>query len=87
MARRRRVPTQRRTPRSPGPSRLPDPAELSAPVASSGQDVPVSKYAHLPAPVRREVIRTSQDVLAHADEVGEADRERAWLLRTTGLFL
>jgi len=37
--------------------------------------------------VRREDLRTSQDVLAHPDEVGEADRERAWLLRTTGLFL
>ena len=72
MARRRKVPAQRRT---------------QAPAASAGQDAPVNKYAHLPAPVRREDLRTSQDVLAHADEVGEADRERAWLLRTTGLFI
>jgi hypothetical protein len=52
-----------------------------------GEDAGESKYKRLPPPVRREDLRTSQDVLAHADEVGEADRERAWLLRTTGLFI
>ena len=75
MARRRKVPAQRRTTEVPG---APDP---TVPEATA------SRYDHLPPPVRREDLRTSQDVLAHADEVGEADRERAWLLRTTGLFL
>ena len=78
MARRRKVPAQRRTPEATGRSDSPEPALLGG---------SVHKYAHLPPPVRREDLRTSQDVLAHADEVGEADRERAWLLRTTGLFL
>lgn len=45
-----------------------------------------SKYAHLPPPVRREDLRTSHDVVQHPEVVGEADRERDWLLRTTGLF-
>ena len=44
-------------------------------------------YRRLPEPVRREDLRTSQDVTRHEDEVGEADRERAWLLRTTGFPL
>lgn len=45
------------------------------------------KYRHLPPPVRVEDLRTSQDVSSHADLVGEADRERDWLLRTTGIFI
>ncbi|GAB3659019.1 hypothetical protein GCM10027596_16040 [Nocardioides korecus] len=74
MARRRRVPAQRR--------------DVEVPVAPEGvAPTGPGKYSRLPAPVRREDLRTSQDVLAHADEVGEADRERAWLLRTTGLFI
>ena len=78
MRRRRRVPTQRPTPESPAVPETPAPGDSSA---------AASRYARLPPPVRREDLRTSQDVLAHADEVGEADRERAWLLRTTGLFI
>ena len=46
-----------------------------------------SRYARLPEPVRREDLRTSHDVVPHPEVVGEADRERAWLLRTTGLFI
>jgi hypothetical protein len=46
-----------------------------------------NKYAHLPAPIRREDLRTSQDVVPSGEMVGEADRERDWLLRTTGLFI
>ena len=42
------------------------------------------KYRHLPPPVRPEDLRTSQDVVLHGEPVGEADRERDWLLRTTG---
>ncbi|MCW2819724.1 MAG: hypothetical protein JWR42_2511 [Marmoricola sp.] len=81
MRRRRRVPAQRRIPQTL------DPTGTTEPVASSGPGPTVNKYARLPPPVRREDLRTSQDVLAHGDEVGEADRERAWLLRTTGLFI
>ena len=52
------------------------------------EDVTVAnKYAHLPPQVRREDLRTSQDVVQHPEVVGEADRERDWLLRTTGLFI
>jgi hypothetical protein len=50
-------------------------------------DTVVNKYAHLPPQVRREDLRTSHDVVQHPEVVGEADRERDWLLRTTGLFL
>jgi hypothetical protein len=46
-----------------------------------------NKYAHLPPPIRREDLRTSQDVVPYGEMVGEADRERDWLLRTTGLFI
>ena len=46
-----------------------------------------NKYRHLPAQVRREDLRTSQDVVPYVDAVGEADRERTWLLRTSGLFI
>jgi hypothetical protein len=45
------------------------------------------RFAHLPAPVRREDLRTSQDVVPVHEPVAEADSERNWLLRTTGLFL
>ncbi len=45
-----------------------------------------SKYAHLPQPIRFEDLRTSQDIVLHADMVGESDRERDWLLRTAGIF-
>ena len=51
------------------------------------QDVVENKYAHLPPPIRREDLRTSQDVVPHPEVVGEADRERDWLLRTTGIFI
>lgn len=51
-------------------------------VAGDGEN----NYAHLPAQIRREDLRTSQDVVAHADMVGESDRERDWLLRTAGIF-
>jgi hypothetical protein len=43
-------------------------------------------FTHLPPPVRREDLRTSHDVVAHPDLVGENDRERDWLLRTAGIF-
>jgi hypothetical protein len=46
-----------------------------------------NKYAHLPAPIRPEDLRTSQEVSSYAEPVGEADRERDWLLRTTGIFI
>jgi hypothetical protein len=45
-----------------------------------------SKYAHLPEPVRYEDLRTSQDVVQPDDPLGEADRERDWLLRTAGVL-
>ncbi len=45
------------------------------------------KYRRLPPPVRREDLRTSQDVVQHGEPVGEADRERDWLLRTAGAFV
>jgi hypothetical protein len=51
------------------------------------QEQSANKYRHLPAPVRREDLRTSQDVTPYVDLVGEADSERDWLLRTTGLFI
>ena len=50
-------------------------------------EVSESKYAHLPPAVRPKDLRTSQDVVQPADPIGEADREREWLLRTTGLFI
>ena len=50
-------------------------------------EVVENKYAKLPAPVRPEDMVTSQDVSTYADLVGEADRERDWLLRTTGIFI
>ena len=46
-----------------------------------------NKYRHLPAPIRPEDLRTSQDVVQHQEPVGEADRERDWLLRTAGIFI
>ncbi len=45
-----------------------------------------NRYRRLPAPVRREDLRTSQDVVDHPEPVGEADRERDWLLRTAGVL-
>lgn len=50
------------------------------------EGVTENKYAHLPAPIRLEDLRTSQDSVLHADMVGESDRERDWLLRTAGIF-
>jgi hypothetical protein len=47
----------------------------------------VNKYRHLPPAVRPEEMRTSQDVVPYGEPVGEADRERDWLLRTTGIFI
>ncbi len=47
----------------------------------------VNKYAKLPPQPRPEDLRTTHDVSSHADLVGEADRERDWLLRTTGIFI
>jgi hypothetical protein len=46
-----------------------------------------SKYRHLPPRPRPEELRTSQDVVPYGEPVGEADRERDWLLRTTGIFI
>ena len=46
-----------------------------------------NKYAHLPAPIRPEDMRTSQDVVPYGEPMGEADRERDWLLRTSGIFI
>jgi hypothetical protein len=45
------------------------------------------KYAKLPPRIRPEDMRTSQDVVQHADVKGEYDRETEWMLRTTGLFI
>ncbi len=45
---------------------------------------PANRFRRLPAPVRREDLRTSQDVVDHPEPVGEEDRERSWLLRTAG---
>ena len=45
-----------------------------------------NKYAELPPPIRWEDLRTSEDVVPHPEVVGEADREREWLLRTAGLI-
>jgi hypothetical protein len=55
-------------------------------VAVDTQQHAENKYAHLPPQIRREDLRTSQDVVAHDDPVGEYDRERDWLLRTAGIF-
>jgi hypothetical protein len=51
------------------------------------QEPTENKYRHLPPPVRPEDLRTSHDVVPHGEPVGEADRERDWLLRTTGIFI
>ena len=45
------------------------------------------KYAKLPAQIRPEDMRTSQDVRPQPVEKGEHDRETEWMLRTTGLFI
>ena len=45
------------------------------------------KYAKLPAQIRPEDMRTSQDVRPQPAEKGEHDRETEWMLRTTGLFI
>jgi hypothetical protein len=47
-------------------------------------EVTSERYRHLPEPIRWEDLRTSQDVVSHDEPVGEADRERNWLLRTAG---
>jgi hypothetical protein len=54
---------------------LPEPAEVAA---------RAERFRRLPEPIRYEDLRTSQDVDAHLEPVGEADRERSWLLRTAG---
>jgi hypothetical protein len=46
-----------------------------------------NKYRHLPPRPRPEELRTSQDVVPYGEPVGEADRERDWMLRTTGIFI
>ena len=61
--------------------------DSNEPVTVDTADAPGNKYAHLPAPVRYEEMRTSQDVVPHPEVVGEADRERDWLLRTSGIFI
>jgi hypothetical protein len=50
-------------------------------------EVVENKYAHLPPRVRPEDLRTSQDIVPYGEPVGEADRERDWLLRTTGILI
>jgi len=55
--------------------------------AREPEEQSASKYRHLPPRVRPEDLRTSQDVVQHAEPVGEADRERDWLLRTSGVFI
>lgn len=65
--------------------------DATEPVAADSATVPATgpanKYARLPAPVRYEDLRTSEDVVPHPEVVGEADRERDWLLRTSGIFI
>jgi hypothetical protein len=46
-----------------------------------------NKYARLPAQIRPEDMRTSQDVRPQPSVKGEFDRETEWMLRTTGLFI
>ena len=46
-----------------------------------------NKYAKLPAQIRPEDMRTSQDVRPQPSVKGEHDSETEWLLRTTGLFI
>ena len=55
--------------------------------AREPEEQPANKYRRLPTPVRPEDLRTSQDVVPYGEPVGEADRERDWLLRTTGIFI
>lgn len=55
--------------------KLPEPSEVEA----GGE-----RFRRLPDPIRYEDLRTSQDVESHLEPVGEADRERSWLLRTAG---
>jgi hypothetical protein len=45
------------------------------------------RFKHLPPRPRPEDLRTSQDVVPYGEPLGEADREREWLLRTTGIFI
>lgn len=54
---------------------LPEPAEVEA---------RAEHFRRLPEPIRYEDLRTSQDIDNHLEPVGEADRERSWLLRTAG---
>ena len=61
--------------------------DSNEPVTVDSAAVPENKYAHLPVPVRYEDLRTSVDVVPHPEVVGEADRERDWLLRTSGIFI
>ena len=56
-------------------AKLPEPAEVEA---------RAERFRRLPEPIRYEDLRTSQDVDNHLEPVGEADRERSWLLRTAG---
>jgi hypothetical protein len=51
------------------------------------QAVPVNKYARLPEPPRPEDLRTTHDVTHHPEPVNEDDRERDFMLRTTGFVV
>ena len=53
----------------------------------SGRSTGRTSTRHLPAPIRPEDMRTSQDVVPYGEPVGEADRERDWMLRTSGIFI
>ncbi len=46
-----------------------------------------NKYAKLPAQIRPEDMRTSQDVRPQPTVKGEHDLETEWILRTTGMFI
>jgi hypothetical protein len=61
--------------------------DATEPVTVDSAAAAENKYARLPAPIRYEEMRTSQDVVPHPEVVGEADRERDWLLRTSGIFI
>ena len=55
--------------------------------AREPEEQSADRFRRLPPRVRPEDVRTSQDVLPSGEPVGEADRERDWLLRTTGIFI
>ena len=45
------------------------------------------KYATLPPQIRPEDMRTTKEARPQPYEMGEHDRETAFMLRTTGLFI